>query len=782
MSASRLSHSVWSSICVLLLSLPATAQSPEDTLAIHVTDPSGAPLAGALVAASPRDGRLRAVRVTDAAGHAQFGRLTPGEYVIDVDAPGFAAVARAVTVRPNSPVIRISLDVARVTEHVLVTGADRLQTASEVSKAVTVIDAAEITARNEFSVADALRTAPGATVQQLGGPGSFTSVKLRGLREQDTAFLVDGVRFRDAGAPQGDATAFVGELLVVNLARIEVLRGSGSSLYGSHAIGGAVNLITAGGAGRPLADIAAEAGGLGFSRLTAHTSTSALADRVTVSVGGGHIRTLRGVDGDDAARNTSFHAHASVQLGTSSRATMRLYASDARSSINESPAAIGPLPATGFVDAAPGTFVASANDPDNVRDSDFLSALLLFEQRPSPTFGYTVSFHRLGTDRVFRDGPLGVSPFEPVTQTSSRFKGTVETLELRADREWGTRQATRVAYEFERERYVSESMPVNAALAWNADITQENQAASVQHELRLNALHVTGSVRAQRFALDEVALVPSNRAPFAATSFATPPSAVTADVSVARMFAGTGTKLRSHTGNAYRAPTMFERAGVSFGSRGYSVFGDPGIEPERSISVDAGIDQTLASGRAVLSATWFHTRLTRVVSFQSLDRTTDAFGRSSGYRSADGRTARGLEVAGQLQAHRGLRVAVAYTFVDAPPPSGNGDGLPRAAATSAHQFSGLITYARGPLQLSFEIEAAGDHYATLFDPVSFASRAYRFAAVTKGDLAAGYRIPVGRTALRVFATVENVFDRTYFVQGFRTAGRTGRAGLMVTFR
>ena len=146
-------------------------------------------------------------------------------------------------------------------------GAGHLQTAAEVSKAVTVIDGDEIAARNEFSVADALRTVPGATVQQLGGPGSFTSIKLRGLREEDTSILIDGVRFRDAASPQGDATAFVGELYIANLDRIEVLRGSGSSLYGSHAIGGAVNLITASGSGRPSADISAEAGGLGFSRV-----------------------------------------------------------------------------------------------------------------------------------------------------------------------------------------------------------------------------------------------------------------------------------------------------------------------------------------------------------------------------------------------------------------------------------------------------------------------------------------------------------------------------------
>ena len=79
------------------------------------------------------------------------------------------------------------------------------------------------------------------------------------------------------------------------------------------------------------------------------------------------------------------------------------------------------------------------------------------------------------------------------------------------------------------------------------------------------------------------------------------------------------------------------------------------------------------------------------------------------------------------------------------------------------------------------MEAAGDHYATLFDPVSFGSRAYRFAGVRKADLAGSYRLPIARASLRIFGTAENVFDRRYFVQGFRAAGRTARGGLAVAF-
>ncbi len=778
MSATRLRRFLSSSI-LLLLTPAVSAQS--STLTVHVTDPARSSVAGARVEATSRDGRLRVVRITDRLGEARFESLTPGTYIVDVDAPGLASTARAIAVRDDAQRIAIALDLAAVIERVTVTGAGHLETASEVSKAVTVVDANEIQARNEFAVADVLRTVPGASVQQLGGAGAFTSVKLRGLREQDTAFLIDGVRFRDAAAPQGDATAFVGDLLATNLDRIEVLRGSGSSLYGSHAIGGAVNLITPSGSGRPSGDLSAEAGGLGFSRLTGHTAGGALGDRVAFSVGVGHTRTTRGIDGDDEARNTSIQGRASAQVGLSARATARLYASDARSSLNESPAAIGPLPATGAVEAGPATFVPGANDPDNVRDSNFASTLLQFEHRPSSRFGYTLAFHRLDTDRVFRDGPLGTSAFEPVTDTSSRFTATIQTLDARADREWSPQQTTSVAYEFERERYGSESRPVNLALAWNADITQDSHAVSVHHEVRLAVLQVAGSARAQSWALKEVRLLPAGSAPFTTTSFTTPPSALTADLSAARSFARTDTKLRVHAGNAYRAPTGFERAGVSFGSRGYRVFGDPGIEPERSVSVDAGIDQTLSRGRALLSATWFHTRLNRVIAFQSLDAASDPFGRSSGYRTTDGRTARGIELSARLQPHRALQISTAYTFVDAPPPAGGVDGLPRAAAVPAHQFSALVSQTLGPLQLSLEVEAAGDHYVALFDPVTFGSRAYRFTGVRKSDLAGSYRLRLAHGSVRIFGTAENVFDCRYFVQGFRTAGRIARGGLAVTF-
>ena len=771
-----------SALVVLFISTTiSSAQSQTFPLIVRVTDPTGRPVAGARLTVSTRDARMERSSSTDDEGTARFDPVPGGDYVLEIEALGFARLARLIVVSPKEATVAVALVVAGVTERVVVTAAGHLQTAAEVSKAVTVVGRDEIDARNEFSVADALRTVPGATVQQLGGVGAFTSIKLRGLRERDTAVLIDGVRFRDAASPQGDATAFVGDLYVADLDRIEVLRGSGSSLYGSHAVGGAVNLITRAGAGKMAGDAAAEVGALGFSRVRSHAGGGLRSDRVTYSAGAAHTRTTRGVDGDDDARNTTVEGRGDVRLFASARVTVRAYVSDSASALNESPAAIGPLPSTGFVRSAAGTFIPSANDPDEVRDSQFMSTLARFEHRPSPGFGYTAMLHHLTTDRIYRDGPLGGFAFEPTDQTRSQFEGRVDTFDIRADRNWSARHITTLGYEFEREGFVSRSTPVNPLLSWEADITQSSHGLFVQQEMRLRQVQVAASVHAQTFGLDRVAFVPPNRAPFAAASFAAPPNALTADVAATKWVEHAGTKIRAHAGNAYRAPAMFERAGASFGSQGYSVYGDPRIAPERAVSVDAGIDQLLFRDRVRMSATWFHTRLTSVIAFESLDSATDPFGRASGYRTADGRTARGIELSARAQPSPGFQASITYTFADADAPLGNRDGLPRAAAVPAHQVSALVIQRIRRLQLAFDLEAAGDHYVTLFDPVSFGARAYQFDGLLKADLSASYRLSRGRASVRLFGSLDNVFDHSYFVQGFRTAGRTGRGGLAVAF-
>ena len=66
----------------------------------------------------------------------------------------------------------------------------------------------QISHRAEFALSEAIRNVPGVRVQQNRGPGSFTTIQTRGLRNQDTAVLIDGLRFRDAASIAGTQRRF----------------------------------------------------------------------------------------------------------------------------------------------------------------------------------------------------------------------------------------------------------------------------------------------------------------------------------------------------------------------------------------------------------------------------------------------------------------------------------------------------------------------------------------------------------------------------------------------
>ena len=195
----------------------------------------------------------------------------------------------------------------------------------------------EIDERDESAIAESLRTVPGLRVQQLGGPGSFTSIKTRGLRNEDTAVLIDGLRFRDAAAPQGDASGFLEDLIVTDVSRVEVLRGSGSSLYGSNAIGGVINLVTDEGGGPFHGSLLGEGGGLGMFRGRGQFAGGSRNNSIVYSAGFSHLNVTRGIDGQDEARNTSGQGRVLFRLTPTTTLSGRIYAANSRLQLNNSP-------------------------------------------------------------------------------------------------------------------------------------------------------------------------------------------------------------------------------------------------------------------------------------------------------------------------------------------------------------------------------------------------------------------------------------------------------------
>lgn len=779
---------------------------------VRVTDPQGAILPNAEITLYTRDGRIRIRSLTDSTGTSDFDQLGPGEYLIEAEASGFARAATHVlrVQRNDNTSLDISLPLAGVSGHVVVTAQGTAQPVDEVSKAVSVVDQQEMDERDEAEISQALRTVPGLRVQQLGGPGSFTSIKTRGLRNEDTAVLIDGLRLRDAAAPQGDASGFLEDLIVTDVSRVEVLRGSGSSLYGSNAIGGVINLVTNEGGGPFHGNLLAEGGGPGMFRGRAQVAGGARNNSVAYSAGFSHLNVTRGVDGQDEVHNSNGQGRVLFSPTPTTTISGRIYAANSRLQLNNSPEGVGNLPPTGIIEAialspaeqlryeagvptsllniGTATFIPAANDPDNLRKANFFSGALIFSQRPTETFGYTFSYQGLATNRTGLNGPLGVG-FQPFGGSEqSDFDARVHTLSARFDLQAGRVSVITGGYEFENENFRNLSFQVNPADNSTVNVTQRSHAFFVQDQFRFleDRLQLSMGFRTQFFSLRPPQFTPAASAPYSGISFQSPPTAYTGDGSIAYMFRSSGTKLRAHVGNGYRVPSLFERFGTFFGSFGYSVFGDPRLRPDRSIAVDAGLDQTLFHNRLRASATYFYTRLQEVVIFDfsgAINPATDPFGRFGGYRNTNGGIARGVELSMTGTATRTLKVSAAYTYTKSLQRTPQVAGVLRSLVIPDHQFSLVATQRFGRRVLvNFDLATSSDYLAPILDPNTFASRAYRFRGLAKLDLGASYTLPLNESrSLRFFGYVDNLFDREYFESGFRTLGRTGRAGASLSF-
>lgn len=105
-------------------------------------------------------------------------------------------------------------------------------------QAITVIGQQEIEAVQGADLARIMERVPGVTLSRNGGMGAFTGLRLRGSETEQVLVMLDGVRMADPAAPSGGFD--LGTLLSLDLAKLEVLRGSNCTIWGSDAIGGVV--------------------------------------------------------------------------------------------------------------------------------------------------------------------------------------------------------------------------------------------------------------------------------------------------------------------------------------------------------------------------------------------------------------------------------------------------------------------------------------------------------------------------------------------------------------
>lgn len=792
---------------ISLFFFAAVLAADSHTISGRILDPSGAAVAHATVTAVARASGLRGTTRSNDAGEFRL-TLSQGQWLLEASAAGLASTTPE-TVDLKADLIRdLTLSLGKVSSVVSVTASGTAQPVDEVAKALDVITNQELEQRGEFSLAEAVRLTPGVRSTQLGGPGAFTSIAVRGMRSYQTSVLADGFRLRDTTATQGEASGYLSDILLLDLDRIEVLRGSGSSLYGTHSMGGVLNLVTDPGGGPLRGSVVIEGGGLGILRTQARVAGSAAKDRLRYSAGIGHLNVLRGVDGDDRHRNSS--AQGQVQYLLTPRTTLRgrLWISDAFLQLNTTPFAAPEalLPGGSIVPARPlsadqvrraesglpldwtgATFAPSLNDPDSRRSGRLYNGLGGITQEFAGGASLRLDYQGLATQRDARDGPAGVR-FQPLFSNSNAFDGRLDVLAVRADAPLGRRQLLSGGYEFERERFdnlASEQDPANP-LAARTVISQRSQSLFAQDQLRLldSRLLISFSGRWQTFALSPPRFEGGPPA-YSPGRNGAPPDALTGDAAIAYFIASTGTKIRGHAGNAYRAPSLFERYGSGFFGGFFSPYGDPRLRPERALAMDIGVDQYLAGSRLRLSASYFYTRLQEVIEFDFsglIDPARDPFGRFGGYLNTRGGLARGAELSAEARPWRGMSLRSSYTYTNARERNSilQGGSI-RTLRVFEHMGTLTATQRLGrSIDATFDFFAASSYLGPFF--AGSGTRAFRFAGPRKADVVLQYtRSLSDRTRLQVYTRLENLANQRFFEDGFRTPRFWGVGGVRLLF-
>lgn len=671
------------------------------------------------------------------------------------------------------------------------------QPVEQVSKSVNVIDGQEMRDRADFALIDSLRTIPGFRIQQSGGFGRLATVKTRGLRNSDTAFLLDGIRFRDVTAITGDASPFISDFTLTSVNRIEVLRGSGSSLYGTNAIGGVIDFRTPEAASGTHGQVSGALGGLGLRRFRGNLSHGFANGKFGITSGVSRTVYTKGVDGDDSAHNTNFQTRVDANPFTRTHISGRIFFSNADVMLNTSPNTFGPLPASnaGVIDALPNVnFSTDVNDPDHIQHSRFFSGQATFDHAINDHLILSGFYQGLKTRRLDTNGPLGVG-FQPFPgPDTDRFAGTIHTLNGRLT--WSPNSMSRLTggYEFESENFENDHIVPTALDNFSVRAKQTSNTVFVQELLNLadGRLQLAGGFRAQIFHVSQPIYTPATNSPYQNLVLNDPANAYTADGAFSYFFRSTNTKIRAHVGNGYRVPSLYERFGTFYSDFfGYSNSGDPNLAPEKSIAADAGIDQTFLKGRVKLTGTYFYTDITKAIDFAfCVPRCLpfpDPLFRFSGYYNTDGRVARGLETSAELNPTSSTSIFTSYTFTN----SDERNPLNLFVATSpgipSHVFTLVATQRFGKAWVNFDLTGTSSYLFPFynFNFMTFEEKyyVYRFKGQHRGDLTAGYTFNLGsdKKTLRVYGTVENMFDQQYYENGFRTPRANVRIGTTFGF-
>lgn len=599
---------------------------------------------------------------------------------------------------------------------------------NQLGASVTVLDAEALEKRQTRFVSDILRDVPGVAVNRT--IGGFTQLRVRGTEGNHVLVLIDGI---EASDPYNGEFDF-GTLIADPEAKIEVLRGQQSSLYGSDAIGGVIQYITLTGAEAP--GFTARAEGGSFGTYTGGARAAGVAGDLDYTISGAYYHT----DGTPTSRVGnrdvgSENAAVSSKLIWSPTDTFKLTGvarytytkADANNSEND-PAS----PLFGFAVDSPGVYFRNKAIYALLR-AEFTA---LDGRWTNALSGQIADARRRGFT------PAGLD----YGSNGRRLKGSFESS-LRFGSDTVVHRVT-AALDVEREEFQNKAPLTGSPFdAFVGKRHTDNIGIVGQYELLMNdAFSLGASIRH-----DE-----NNR-------FDDP---TTWRVQGSYSFP-TGTRIRGAYGTGVKNPGYFELYGYNDGR----YIGNPNLKPEKSEGWEAGVEQ-LIGGNTTLGVTYFNSRLK--------DEIFTTYPAPTFVATPANRTTRskqqGVEAFISARPIPQIQIDAAYTYLKS---SENGvievrrpkhiGSFNATIFSQDEQFSGTLTLRYNGRQQD----------VTFTDPTYATSPVVTLKEYVLVNFSTDYKITPN---ISVFGRIENLIDEDYEeVFSFANPGRAAYGGVRVNF-
>ena len=602
-------------------------------------------------------------------------------------------------------------------EEVLVSASLMPITASRSANAVTVIDRAQLRNRATVSLSNILRDVPGFSVSQVGVLGSQTQIRVRGAEANHLLVTIDGVEANDPS--QGDEFSW-GTLTASDIERIEIIRGPQSSLRGSDAVAGVVNIITR----------TAEKSSVGLFLESGSWATHHSGFNIghkqgdfDIRFGLSHIESAgdniaRTGDENDGYRNTTYNIRSGLKLSDQMDISFAARESDGMNQFD-----------------ADNDFDGLIEDQD--RASEFENSTMRFQGDYSSkdgTWQHKVLISQSKSDNTaFADKAKG-------NVTAS----TKDQIQYIGSFTWD-QGAQNVAALVEREE---EDWMQRGEITWgvydpNQDRERDTDSVAVEYRTDIND-HLTLAASARHDDNSEFDSAKTYRA-----------EAIYQLTEAIR--------LRGAVGTAVKNPTFTERFGF------YTNFiGNPNLIPEESTSWELGADQLIMGGALTLSLTIFEAKLENEIDGFVYDPATFAY-TSNNINGTSERKGAELSAVGNIS--ESMSLAAAYTYTDS-----TGDDAVREVRRPRHIASlNLGWQAAHNLHLNTNIQFTGEQTDVYFPPFPEPSQVVALSNHTLVNINLNYS---ATEKFEMYLKLENALNENYEeVFGYQTLGFGATLGL-----